>query len=295
MLVQKAGMFMRQGHLTLQRYKQTRTDTQKFRTAVWQYYNRHGRHDLPWRQPEPDGAFDPYKIMLSEIMLQQTQVNRVTPKYTAFIAQFPSLEQLASTELGDVLRAWQGLGYNRRAKFLWQAAREIMNSYEGCFPSNETELVKLPGIGKNTARAILAYAFSQPVTYVETNIRTVFIYHYFSNHTEIHDREILAQVQATLPQEASHIRQWYWALMDYGAYLKQTKGNLNKLSKHYVKQSAFHGSKRQVRGAVLRTLSVGPAALPFLQQNIPDIRLRDVLTELEQEGLIQNKGGMFSL
>lgn len=269
--------------------------TEDFQVTVWQYYDQHGRHELPWRSPEADGSFDPYKIMVSEVMLQQTQVNRVIPKYLVFLEQFPTIVHLAKAEQGEVLRAWQGLGYNRRAKFLWQAAQKIVEEYDGKFPLGETELVKLPGVGKNTAGAIVAYAFNQPIVYIETNIRTVFIHHFFADTAEVHDKDILELVCTTLPQDESLTRAWYWALMDYGSHLKQEIGNLNKLSKHYVKQSTFHGSKRQIRGAIIRVLSNAPAPLLYLQQTIPDERLEGVLLELEQEGLVHSRGGVFTL
>lgn len=233
--------------------------------------------------------------MVSEIMLQQTQVNRVIPKYLAFLEQFPTVTALAKAEQGDVLRAWQGLGYNRRARFLWQAAKTAVEECGGKFPVEETELVKLPGIGKNTAGAIRAYAFNQPTAYIETNIRTVYIHHFFTDTAAVHDKDILKCVHATLPQDTELIRAWYWALMDYGSQLKQEIGNLNKLSKHYVKQSKFQGSRRQVRGAIIRALSTAPAPLLYLQQTIADERLEGILLELEQEGLVHNRGGVFTL
>lgn len=267
----------------------------EFQKVVWEYYDLEGRGGLPWRVPEADGSFDPYKIMVSEIMLQQTQVNRVIPKYLAFIEQFPDVAALARAEQGEVLRAWQGLGYNRRAKFLWRAAQIIVHEYGGKFPATDTELVKLPGIGKNTAGAILAYAFKQPVAYIETNIRTAFIHGFFHDKTEVTDSEILPLVQKTLPQDTSLTRAWYWALMDYGSYIKQEIGNLNTLSKHYTKQSTFHGSKRQIRGAVIRELSVRPAPLLYLQQTIPDDRLETVIKELVDEQMIRYERGKYTI
>lgn len=228
-------------------------------------------------------------------MLQQTQVNRVIPKYRAFLENFPTVKHLAGAEQGAVLRAWQGLGYNRRAKFLWHSAQMITRDYDGQFPMIETELVKLPGIGKNTAGAVIAYAYNRPVVYVETNIRTVFIHHFFSDHTNVLDKAVSECVAAALPQDESLIRAWYWALMDYGSHLKQTVGNLNKLSKEYTKQSAFHGSKRKVRGEVIRFLSAQTASLPELKTEIDDVRLTPVLDELVNEKLIRKQGGKYSL
>jgi A/G-specific adenine glycosylase len=263
----------------------------EFLDTLWDFYAKSARHELPWRQPAQTGALDPYKVMVSEFMLQQTQVSRVIPKYHAFLEQFPSINDLARAELGDVLRAWQGLGYNRRAKFLWQAAQAVHEL--GNFPKTREELVKLPGIGANTAGAILAYAFNQPIVFVETNVRTVYIHHFFADRDDIHDKEILSLVEQTVDHE--HPREFYWALMDYGSHLKVTVGNLNKVSRHYAKQSKFHGSKRQVRGAVLRALGTNTQTLEELRETIADERLEAVLQDLTSEGLIQERQGSYCL
>lgn len=254
-----------------------------FQDTILEYYRHHGRHDLPWRQPEPSGAFDPYKILVSEIMLQQTQVPRVLPKFKEFTQLFPTFQTLAAAPLADVLKAWSGLGYNRRAKFLWQAAQAVTDDYKGELPRTSAELVKLPGIGPNTAGALLAYAFTIPAVYIETNVRTVFIHHFFADREEVHDRDILELVARTLPDDA---RTWYWALMDYGTHLKQTVGNLNKLSKHYTVQSRFAGSKRQLRGEVLRQLAAGPKTTNQLVQVLADSRAQLVLDDLTSEGMV---------
>jgi len=264
---------------------------QTFLETLWDFYGQHARNDLPWRQPEPNGSFDPYKIMVSELMLQQTQVTRVIPKYLAFIQQFPNAEALAAADLGEVLRAWQGLGYNRRAKFLWQAAQIVDNLKH--FPDTAQELITLPGIGVNTAGAILAYAHNQPVVFVETNVRTVYIHHFFADRADIADKEIITLVEQTLDHE--NPREFYWALMDYGSHLKATIGNLNKASKHYAKQSTFHGSRRQVRGQVIRLLGNARLSLAELQAAVPDERLKMVLEDLVSEGLIRRRDGGYSL
>jgi A/G-specific adenine glycosylase len=266
---------------------------QGFYETLWGYYESHGRHDLPWRQPEAADTFDPYKVMVSEIMLQQTQVGRVIPKYQAFLEKFPTIATLSQAELGEVLRAWQGLGYNRRAKFLRQAAQKVTNEYDGVMPNTETELIKLPGIGKNTAGAILAYAFNKPAIFIETNIRTVYIHHFFADTSGVDDKEILDIVAKTIDTQQPRI--FYWALMDYGTYLKQTQGNLNKLSKTYTKQSKFHGSKRQIRGAVVRRLSTGPQSYEQLQEVVLDQRLNAVLADLLAEGLISKQNAIYTL
>lgn len=271
-----------------------KTQLATFQQTVWEYYRVHGRHSLPWRAPEPDGSFDPYKILVSELMLQQTQVNRVIPKFTAFIDTFPTVEALAAASLGDVLTAWNGLGYNRRAKFLWQSARMIMKDMAGRFPDTLGALVRLPGVGPNTAGAILAYAYGQPAVFIETNIRTVFIHHFFRERGDVPDSEIRELVGQTLP-ERDMVRDWYAALMDYGTHLKQTVGNLNKLSDQYTKQSRFDGSRRQIRGRIIRELTAGSRHLEELQSAIPDDRLRSVLQTLLSEQLLSQDGDEYRL
>lgn len=264
----------------------------QFRETVWTHYRQFGRRDLPWRQPEA-GSFDPYKIMVSELMLQQTQVARVIPKYREFLSNFPTVQALAAAPQADVLRAWSGLGYNRRARFLHQAAQRIIEQFAGSFPDNSVQLISLPGIGSNTAGAIMAYAFNQPVVFIETNIRTVFIHHFFEGQDDISDAEILALVEQTL----DHLRprNWYWALMDYGSFLKRSVGNPNRQSRHYTRQSSFHGSQRQIRGQVIRLLGEAQLTRSDLARYIDDARLTAVLHELETEGLIHQNAGYFTL
>lgn len=264
-----------------------------FTETVWEYYHEHGR-DMPWRHAEPNGTFDPYKIMVSEIMLQQTQVLRVIPKYEAFLQEFPDVQSLARAPLSKVLGQWSGLGYNRRAKFLHQAAQQIMQQNAGSFPTTLNTLSMLPGIGHNTAAAIMNYAYSQPTPFLETNIRTVYIYHFFAAHPElVTDKELLPLVAETIDQE--NPREWFWALMDYGSHLKATVGNLSRQSKHYTKQSKFEGSKRQIRGQVLRLLLEQPHTTRKLKQLIPDERLTAVLADLCTEGLINKDGQRYFL
>ena len=266
---------------------------ENFQQTVWHYYNQYARRELPWRQPEPDGSFDPYKIVVSELMLQQTQVNRVIPKYLTFLGKFPTVQILAKASLSDVLIAWQGLGYNRRAKFLWQAAKMVVSEYGGEFPQDQKELTKLPGVGVNTAGAVVAYAYNQPVVFLETNVRTVYIHHFFEDQEAVSDKDISDIVEQTLPQE--NIREWYWAIMDYGTYIKQTHGNKTRASKSYVKQSPFHGSKRQVRGAVIRYLSYQPGTLERLAEQIPDARLTEVMQDLLKEDMVHEDQGYYRL
>lgn len=264
----------------------------QFQATVWEHYRAHGRRDLPWRITQPDGSFDPYRILVSEIMLQQTQVPRVIPKFADFMVHFPAIDVLAAAPLAAVLTAWSGLGYNRRAKFLWLAGQRVMQEYGGQLPRTSAELVRLPGIGSNTASAVLAYAYNLPAVFVETNIRTVFIHHFFIGQLQVDDRDIRDLVARTLPDD---VRSWYWALMDYGTHLKQTEGNLNKSSKHYAVQSAFAGSKRQIRGQVLRSLAGKPQSEAVLSRTITDGRLPGVLADLRAEGLIEQIPGGYKL
>lgn len=273
--------------------KHTQQQVRIFQQTVWGYYHRSGR-DLPWRKPEPDGSFDPYKIIVSEIMLQQTRASRVVPKYREFLTLFPNVKSLAQARLGEVIRAWSGLGYNRRAKHLHQAAQMIADEYKSQFPQTLNALTKLPGVGKNTAGAIMAYAYNQPAVFIETNIRTVYIHHFLDDRVDIADLEISQLVADTLDKNDS--RQWYWALMDYGTHLKSLTGNIARKSKQYKKQTIFKGSRRQIRGKVLKLLIAHDYAVNELKLQIADSRTSEVLNDLLKEGLIQqNANGTISL
>lgn len=249
--------------------------------------------EMPWRVVAPDGIIDPYVVLVSEIMLQQTQVGRVVPKFEAFVKKFPDTASLAKAPLGDVLKMWSGLGYNRRAKFLHEAAQMIIKDYAGLFPQTVDELVKLPGVGKNTAGAIMAYAFNKPVPFIETNVRTVYIHHFFHDQKDIPDSTILEVLEKTI--DTNHPREFYWSLMDYGTVLKKEHGNLSRKSTAYTKQSTFKGSKRQVRGQVLRELSARKMTLEELRTTIQDNRLLGVLEALQIEGLITKTKQHYSL
>jgi len=262
----------------------------EFSETLWSFYAQHAR-DLPWREPDPDSHFDPYSIMVSELMLQQTQVSRVMLKYAEFLQRFPTVQALALAEQGDVLRVWQGLGYNRRAKFLWQAARIVAQA--GHFPDTLAELVTLPGVGTNTAGAILSYAYNRPAVFIETNVRTVYIHHFFHDRIDVTDKEIVAVLEQTLDRE--NPRDFYWAIMDYGSHLKTTIGNLNRASRHYTRQSTFKGSRRQIRGRIIFVLGSGNQTLPALQAAIPDARLEGVIDDLVAEGMVRSHDGVYSL
>lgn len=209
---------------------------------------KNNRRDFPWRQ-----TTDPYKILVSEVMLQQTQTSRVAQKYEKFIEQFPDFSALAAASLREVLSAWQGLGYNRRALYLKKTAETVVHAWGGILPTDPEKLIKLPGIGKATAHAISAFAFHKPVSFIETNIRTVFIYFFFRRRRHaVPDAELLPYIEKALNQQ--NPREWYYALMDYGVMLKEKYPHLNKKSAHYKKQSPFVGSNRQLRGKMLKLL-----------------------------------------
>lgn len=262
----------------------------QFQGQVWDFFRGHERQ-MPWReQPTP------YNVLVSEIMLQQTQVVRVIPKFEAFITTFPGFESLARASLYEVLGLWSGLGYNRRAKFLWQAARQVIAGFDGELPSDNKQLQTLSGIGPNTAGAIRAYVFNQPVIFVETNIRTVYFHHFFTDSDDkVTDKELKNLIEQTIDQE--HPREWYWALMDYGTYLKQTVGGRLNQSKTYVKQSPLEGSIRQVRGQIVKVLSdTKKLSEAELRRTLhADDRFEKALSGLVHEGLITKHENTYSL
>lgn len=225
-------------------------DHTQLQTRVWQYYHDHGRHSLPWRLNT-----SPYSIVVSEVMLQQTQVGRVLSKYAELMTALPDWQALANATQAEVIGLWQGLGYNRRALWLKKIAEQVVGEYGGEFPRDPAELRKLPGIGPNTAGSIAAFAFNAPVVFIETNIRRVFIHHCFADSEGVSDKELAPLLERVLDDNRGKAREWYWALMDYGSFLAtQQMPNPNRRSKHYAKQSRFSGSDRQIRGEILRLL-----------------------------------------
>lgn len=262
-----------------------------FKKTVWKHYRANGRHDLPWRK-----TTNPYRILVSEIMLQQTQAPRVVPKYLAFIKAFPTMRALANASARDVLAHWSGLGYNRRALNLHRLAKHLVETRRGTLPKTHAELVALPGIGPYTAGAIMAFAFNLPHPVLETNIRTVYIHHFFPHQMHVPDSALMDKVTETL--DTKRAREWYWALMDYGAHLKATVGNVSVQSKTYAKQSPFKNSDRAIRGAILKQLLTKPAqTIRSLAKttNAPTTRLTTQLQNLEREGFITKRGSSWSL
>lgn len=244
---------------------------------------------MSWRQDTR-----PYYILVSEIMLQQTQVDRVAPKFEAFIREFPDERSLAVASLADVLRLWSGLGYNRRAKFLHEAAKYIVNECKGVFPRTREELLGLPGVGPNTAGAILTYAYNEVAPFIETNVRTVYIHHFFEDGDKVSDKEIMTKLTETIDRE--HPREFYWGLMDYGSMLKRQGFGRLAQSKHYKKQSPLKGSVRETRGALLRALARGPQDIARLKRVVvDDERFIPALEGLMKDGLITKNDSLFQL
>lgn len=261
----------------------------EFKETVWDYYRHHGRK-FPWRNPS-----DPYQVLVSEVMLQQTQADRVVPYYERFIERFPDVRSLSRARLATVLKLWQGLGYNRRAKMLHDMARTVGREYGGELPTTEAELVKLSGVGPYTAAAVAAFAGNQPSIVIETNIRSVFIRHFFGDREGVTDAEILPLIEQTVDRD--NPREWYEALMDYGSWLKKQGVNPSRRSAHYVRQAPLKGSNREVRGAIIRELTrekVGKSEL-IQRTGMAPGRVQKALKSLVNEGLISEQEGKIQL
>ncbi|MFI5265259.1 MAG: A/G-specific adenine glycosylase [Candidatus Levyibacteriota bacterium] len=255
----------------------------KSRTASFAY--KENRREFPWRE-----TTDPYKILVSEVMLQQTQTSRVLPKYQLFFERFPTIESLAKASNEDVLRVWSGLGYNRRALYLKKIAGILAREHNNKLPLDPKILKTFPGIGQNTAGAIYVFSKNVPYVFIETNIRRVFIHEFFKNRYSILDKEILKLIEKTLDRK--NPREWYYALMDYGALLAKTEVNPNRKSKHYIKQSRFKGSSRQVRGQILKILLVRKkVSMKELEEQFGNKEyFKKALGQLKKEGFIEING-----
>ncbi len=330
--------------------------------------------DLPWRR-----THDPYEIWLSEVMLQQTQVARVETRWAEWLDRFPSVFALAEAGTAEVLAAWQGMGYNRRALALKAAAEEVVRTYDGVFPTGVKELTALPGIGPATAQGIRSFAFDLPGVYLETNVRTVLLHHLFPDVPSVPDKELVPLVRATCPDGGACVlenalgggdahglmggsadggasgparcdarggmsgvgrgparggvssevrgevnpfatpqdaqdtpRAWYYAMLDYGAYLKKTVPNPSRRAKAYTRQSRFEGSRRQKRAEIVRQLldaqtrgeGRDPASLaaslnaleqaagrPAVERDL----VSSILEDLAREGFCQEQGGVWRI
>ncbi len=270
--------------------KLTKQQVHTFQKTVLNYYKKNQR-SFPWRKR----SNTPYEILVSEIMLQQTQADRVVPKYHAFLTAFPNFKQLSTAAFTAVIRHWQGLGYNRRALNLHKCAQHVTQEYAGRLPRTTEQLCALPGIGPYTAAAIQAFAFNMPAVVIETNIRTVYIHHFFEDQYNITDAQLLPLIKQTI--DHTNPRQWYAALMDYGAHIKKTVGNKSRQSKKYTKQSTFKGSNREARGVIIKLLS---------QQNhterkivdtsgISQQRIQTALQQLLAERIIKKTNKTYSI
>ncbi|MDH4232575.1 MAG: A/G-specific adenine glycosylase, partial [Nitrospirota bacterium] len=257
-----------------------------FQGLVYEHYSGNARTLLPWRKTR-----NSYRILVSEIMLQQTQVERVLGKYKVFIRTFPDFLSLANAPLSDILKVWQGLGYNRRAVALKKIALAVMEENRGRLPVKQEELLRLPGIGRYTASAILTFAGNQPHIFIETNIRRIFIHFFFRDRETVSDAEILPLIEKTL--DYGNPREWYYALMDYGAVLKKTIENPNRKSARYRRQSPFHGSNRQLRGLIIKALIRNPgiSQKKLVKQIGSDPEKTEKnLSLLLKEGFLKKKG-----
>ncbi len=280
--------------------KLSRREIEKFRAAVLANYRARGRRDLAWRKTK-----DPYRILVSEFMLQQTQVARVAAKFEPFVERFPDFESLARAPLAAVVREWSGLGYNRRALHLRETARIVVSRFGGRLPRGFDELRSLPGIGAATAAEIMNFAFGEPRAFVETNVRAVFIHHFFPGRKKVADAEILPLVETTL--DARNPRRWFYALMDYGVALKRSGPDPSRRSAHYAKQGRFEGSDRQARGRIVRALTMrgmterGPANQGMSEAELAREtglrveRIRAVVPGLVRDGLVERRGARLAI
>ena len=255
--------------------------------------------ELPWRYVD-----DPYAVLVSEVMLQQTQVARVLKHWERWMALFPTVDALAAAGTGDVLAQWQGLGYNRRALALKRAAEACSADRGGTLPSTADELQQLPGIGPATAAGVVAFAFNRPSVYIETNVRTVFLHELFPDRDKVSDRELAPLVAGTCPKDDP--RGWYYALLDYGAHLKTQVANPSRRSAHYARQSAFEGSRRQKRAEVVRAVLAEPGiGIDALAERldafereagrdgVDDATFRSIVDDLVAEGFFRREGDAF--
>jgi A/G-specific adenine glycosylase len=260
------------------------------RKTVLDHYRKH-RRDFPWRRTR-----DPYRVMVSEFMLQQTGTGRVREKYAGFIKRFPDLKTLSRASVADVLAAWKGLGYNRRALRLLETAEIIEREYDGRVPRELGPLLRLPGIGRATACAILAFSYNRPHAFLETNIRRVFLHFYFRGCGDVRDERILPLVEATM--DMNNPRDWFAALMDYGAALSLKEPDPNRKSARRRRQGPFEGSARQARGKVLELLLKKDRATEKVIARAvgrKPAEMRAILLRLTEEGFLEKRKGVFSL
>ena len=270
-----------------------------FVRTIKTYYRREGRV-LSWRPPAlalhaSGEVVRPYEVLVSEVMLQQTQVGRVKEKYEEFIKRFPDVRALAQAPLSDVLRLWQGLGYNRRALFLKRAAEEVVAVHGGILPCSREVLETLPGIGGATAASIAVFAWNIPEIFVETNIRSVFIHFFFPDAEKISDAELLPLIEKTLDRK--NPRERYYALMDYGTMLKKQHKNPSRRSAAHIRQKRFKGSLREARGAVIRAVLEHSYSLAELKKllRLEPHKIGKAVLGLMKEGFLKKTNGKYGM
>lgn len=264
-------------------------DKKTFQKLILDFYKKEGRHSLPWRHTR-----DVYAILVSEVMLQQTQVSRVLEKYALWMEAFPNVETLSKASLSEVLFLWQGLGYSRRARFLHLSSKQLFEKYGNKIPPSISveELDELPGVGPYTARAVKTFTSGGREIFIETNIRTIFLHHFFNEQKDVLDSDLLDKIEEMLP--TNKFREWYYALMDYGAFLKKSGVRNNSRSAQYIKQTKFQGSGRELRARCLREILIEPKGktLGKIVSAIGNSTTEAVLGKLEElikDGLINKK------
>lgn len=280
---------------------------EQFKKEIWKYYHTN-RRAMPWREDTR-----PYYVVVSEIMLQQTQVHRVLPKFESFVRRFPTWKSLAHASTKEVLQEWSGLGYNRRALFLKRIAKTITQNGKtaGTLPNTLEDLRVLPGIGPNTAGSILAFAYNIPHPFIETNIRSVFIHFFFPEIEKregkkackkISDDQLMPFIEEALrdPKIKKNPREWYYALMDYGSYLKKTLPNPSRRSAHHTKQKPFRGSNRELRSRILKLVmekarTENEITNHFEKEKVSADKIRKNIIDLKKEGFLTYESKRYSV
>lgn len=268
-----------------------------FQRKILTWYAANKR-DLPWKH-----ARDPFRILVSEIMLQQTQVSRVLPKYQEFLEKFPTVQALAEASDRQLLRTWSGLGYWRRAHYLKQAAQEIVKTHRGKFPRDIKALQTLPGFGPYTAGAVACFAFNSSEAFLDTNIRRVYLHFFFPGQHQVSDQQILAIAQSAVWKKDP--RTWHYALLDYGALELPRKG-INTRSRHYHRQTPFENSFRAFRSQVVKQILARPqnkiahaSLTAFLKKELAKsnspYRPQAVIESLLKDELIKKSARHYSL
>ena len=263
---------------------------ESFRAAVWDFYRANGR-EMPWR-----GIDDAYGVLVSEVMLQQTQVVRVTARWVDWMTVFPTIDALAAAPLAVVLERWQGLGYNRRAVALKRCAEQVAERFGGVLPADPAVLATLPGIGPATAAAVVDYAYEVPAPFIETNVRAALIHCFFADAEDVHDRDLRPIVEAVWDRDDP--RGWGYALTDYGAHLKRTLPNPSRRSRHHVLQSPFAGSRRQKRARLLRAVLARPGSDTDAyagETGVAAGEASELLEALAAEGFLRRSGEQWSV